>query len=171
LAVGGFISSHLAKVGASDDLQCASKVLPMPSSIRDSTLLDIREVLMLDPLTAPGDAVVLSCVRGVVTWKEYTTDTGYYHLHEQAPDAASASNYPMKKRKVSLRKCVIHIKDREFDDVLFLYLPDTLTAAAICLTHFEIACFNCKLKISANKRHVFLEYDINESSIGKWESS
>ena len=124
----------------------------------------VRDALMIEPLTSVTGAVNLPCLRGLVIWKEYLSDSGYYHVQDLNDGNA---NCQVKKRKVSLPKCVVHLCDVDFGDVLYLYLPDTPNAAGRCLRHFVVNIMNCKLKLSMNKRHIYLDFSIEESQIGK----
>lgn len=186
LAVGKFIATRLSKTTLTDDVPRStfSEAVfthqhPLLSGSGGEgeggggvVVISVREALMIDPLTSPGDVVVLPCIRGVVVSKEHTNDTGYYYVHNEEPNSHShtqnmSSNGRVKKRrKVSLPKCVVHLRDTEYSDVLYLYLPATPSAAGVCVQHLELNVFNCKLKLSGSKRHLFLDYDINESHIG-----
>ena len=167
LGIGKFISSRLSKTSTTPDVHHD----PSPELLYTSPLwnevISVREALMVDPLIAPREVVVLPCVRGRVVWKEYTTDTGYYHVNDEALHSHSIhSSNGVKKRRLSLPKCVVHLRDTDFGDVLYLYLPATAAAAGVCVQHLVLNVFNCKLKLSGSKRHVFLDYDFNESHIG-----
>lgn len=161
LDLGLFVSSRLSHSHAN---AAAGGVLLRTEQL-PTKVAGVREALMVDPLTSPRATVLLPCVRGVVVWKEYTTETGYFYINDVALDPHS-SHGQAKRRKLSLPKCVVHLQDINFGDVLYLYLPDTPSAAGACMQHLVVDVFNCKLKLSANKRHSFLEFDINESCIG-----
>jgi hypothetical protein len=163
VAVSKFVSTHLLQ---SNLMESALRIVPEAYKEWKDDLfrpvIGVREALMMDPFTGP---ILVPCLRAIVVRKEYTSDMGYYNVRDTS--TISQNSGQVKYHKFSIRKCVVQLRDLEFGDIIYLYLPETPTAAAICMQNLIVNVFYCQLQLSANSRHTYLEYDINKSCIGE----